>query len=1350
MNLKYLFFLLIFFAGFSFATNFNTCQTFGVSDTYDLTANIQSNVTCLTVAVAIPTGPTVIDCHGYTIQGGYNNSTTGISMILSDNVTIRNCNIKDFGVNLVATAGNNLLFENNTFDNSSFSNLQLCTTTMCNNLTFFNNTISNGFNNGGEFYGLNNSFILNNTCFLHEHGHGTDRCFHLDKNMYNVEVAYNYMWNNTLGIRSNNINVSNLNIHDNTILNVTIQALNMQASSGTFENFTYANNVMSGANGSIGFDATLPAASTKQTDCAEIHMFGNIVTGGPLWYLNALNSSSVFSNLNLGGLIMCDADNVQIYNLTLMGGMAGRNAIELMHVNNFTLDNYTAFNVYTAIRGLIVNDSTFNNIEVNSCQIGCINFAGGTSSRNNITNSNLYNISANTAISLGGVGNYVSDFYLHDSTSSGWLIGFQPATTAINNTYVRGIIANTPVGLGITNLGSGNTFSDIQTQNVSNVFFVNSTASGTKTITLRNISASGGPSEPPYFRFDLYDSISASEQYIVNLPGQDFTPSSLVDNRSLFRYHVLNFTKIAGSPSIDSVNFTWLDSEMYNGYTEATMESYYYNTTSGGWILLNNTPDTTNNALGQNPLSLGGVYGLFDYVNCPVITVAEPFEQQQNYTGAPNYLGGQFSCIYVNVSDAQINCAGNAINGDGSGGLGIFLATGVSNTVISNCNVNTYFYNIFNQNGQNNSISQSTISNAFSSGIYLDSSSNNVIQNNQFIANGQGIDLVYADQYNTISGNQFVNNTIRGMDVSITSNLNNITLNSFSGNNIDMTFLSSTANYIAENSFSDAGFITWQIVGATSNLFQYNLISNSARAIDIGSTAISNSFSFNNLTSNTEGVLIDSSNNNAFSENLFEGANIGFRTTNSNVSLLNDRFYGNTADLEVISNIATHSINATTILFLPFDGSLANYSNISLYDVQSGSENYQINYGSDIPYEDATHVKFNNKRLTINDINANADFDIFTYNYLTSELNTSEDSVQMYKYNSSLVNLGASQNLVSHSLTKTNLNNAIQVGLYYAPFAIGSCRNLSQSGSYTQEANITATDSCINFLNNSIDLDCSGLIITGPGQGTNTYGINMTTNNSFINNCRIGYFGRAISAEKGNNKTINASFLYNSDIAFFHSSQNTSIVNTSLYSSLSGLWVQSGVISTTNMILYDNFKSLLINATGNGNINSTNSTLGFDSALTTKVGLNLADTIVNLDVYSINMSASPASPPTGNASVRNKYFNLTKIGNANITEIDFLWDESEPVNESNLIVQIYNGSSWLVPSQTLNTTTNRIVMTFQSDSGVYGLFDITGAGAGRNVLIPLANIGAYGLTAYLIYRQLKRSGGRKARIWLFG
>src|SRR5690606_20627392 len=122
----------------------------------------------------------------------------------------------------------------------------------------------------------------------------------------------------------------------------------------------------------------------------------NTVTGGDFWYLNELNNSQTLTNGVVGGMILCNADDVQIYNLSLNGGGGGRNALELIWVNNLTLTDYYAQNFYTALRGLIVNDSNFRNLQLFGGQISTINFAGGGAHRNLIDNFTISQIVANS------------------------------------------------------------------------------------------------------------------------------------------------------------------------------------------------------------------------------------------------------------------------------------------------------------------------------------------------------------------------------------------------------------------------------------------------------------------------------------------------------------------------------------------------------------------------------------------------------------------------------------------------------------------------------------------------------------------------------------------------------------------------------------------------------------------------------------------------------------------------------------------------------------------------------------------------------------------------------------------
>lgn len=242
--------------GFSFATNFNTCQTFSTPDTYDLTSNIQINASsCLTVS-----SPNVtVDCHGFEIVGNYTANTYGIAIQHSDNFTLQNCIFRQFGSALTFTNGSHSLMRNNTFDNSTASGLLFSSNDLIShNVTFTNNTISNNWNNGIEIYNMSNGNFSFNTFYGQEHGHGTDRTGQFVRNVANTHWSNNYMYNNTICFRNDATNVSNVFIENNICENVTSSGFltfsGVNSAVGRFGNFTMRNNTVTASPTSIGFD----------------------------------------------------------------------------------------------------------------------------------------------------------------------------------------------------------------------------------------------------------------------------------------------------------------------------------------------------------------------------------------------------------------------------------------------------------------------------------------------------------------------------------------------------------------------------------------------------------------------------------------------------------------------------------------------------------------------------------------------------------------------------------------------------------------------------------------------------------------------------------------------------------------------------------------------------------------------------------------------------------------------------------------------------------------------------------------------------------------------------------------
>lgn len=1291
--IKKILFLLIIFGAVSFATNFNSCGTFATSDTYDLTGNIQVNGSCLTVAIPIATSRTIIDCHGYTIQGNYTNATSGITYIGSDDVTLQNCIIKDFGANLITTTGNNLLFQNNTFDNSSFSNIQLCTSSLCNNLTFINNTVSNGFNNGLEIYGLNNSIFNNNSCFLHEHGHGTDRCFHLDRNIYNSEFGYNYLWNNTIGFRSNNINVSNVTIHHNQILNVTAQGLNQQATAGTFDHFNFSDNQITGANGSIGFDLTFPASSTKESDCEQYIIINNTVTGGDFVFLNASNSSTSITGLNIGGMALCNADNLQISNVNLQGGQNGRNAIESMYVNNLSLFNLSAWNPYTALRGLIVNDSSFDTIQVVGSQIGAINFAGGTSSRNNLTNIFISGIPANTAISMGGVGNYVSNFHISDSNTSGWVIGFQSSTTAINNTFDRFDIENTQVGIGITNVGSGNIIKNGFIKNVTTAFFINSTATGTKTITLENITLSDA-TESHSTHFDLFDTISPSEIFYLSLPDSvpSFTNSSYIDVQAY-----LNRTSVgSANVSTDQLNISISEVPL-----EFSRLSWWINNGTSwseqGGVINDGNGKLTYNGVKAYPIGTSYLDAIFYYDMCPVINQSGYIVALQNYSGAPNPITGLSSaCVVINASNVQFDCQNpittekSWITNDGSASAtGIYIPIGVQNVSVSNCGVQQYYYGGYSVNNQNNSFFSNNFFNNTITGLYLDSSDSSTFYNNTFNLNQIGLELAFSDDGNYIAQNFFVNNSIRALMVG-SSNSNTIDNNTFESNNIAITLQSALSSMLTLNNFLNSGYQAVQGYSSSDTTFQNNIWQSNYVGFD-GSSDNNLRFENNFLNYSNGGgsFYLSGSNNLSFQNNQF----INGRTCNLCVDTSTDvNIYNNTI-LDAGRNLGYSAPN------LQYSGNNFNIENNVILNASS------VNVDSN-----AVNSTIRNNTIGYSTygiyLNAGSQINIERNNFVFGDTGIAFDTYsQAVIFNNSFSDQ-QSQNVLMFSSPSNILFDSNS-------FIINSAPNINFGGATM--SNVSLVNNNFTSLSDNIYLDSSSGLYASANRfvGLNS-GVRVrpsSTNNNFENNIFLGC-GYGILTEGGSNNQFNFNNVSSSTISGIRlsSGSSNSFNSNNIFSNPQGLVIATGNnTSGSNNHFYNNQYAFYVDTSVNPRqFNLTNSVFDSNGSFVDYSNVSIYDDALTSDVYFVNWTSAPVPPPLlplNTTSVGNKYLNIFNITNAlDINEAVFYWDSSESANETRFKVMVYEGGSWNDINQTLDTSNNRIILG-ANINGTYALLD---------------------------------------------
>jgi len=109
-----------------------------------------------------------------------------------------------------------------------------------------------------------------------------------------------------------------------------------------------------------------------------------------------------------------------------------------------------------------------------------------------------------------------------------------------------------------------------------------------------------------------------------------------------------------------------------------------------------------------------------------------------------------------NFTNKTFNCAENQIDGDGTGGIGIFLENKENNT-ITNCLISDFEYGIWLSSSNGNNISSNWIYNSILDGIYINSSSNNNLTDNYVYDSGlNGLNL------SASMNNVLINNNISG------------------------------------------------------------------------------------------------------------------------------------------------------------------------------------------------------------------------------------------------------------------------------------------------------------------------------------------------------------------------------------------------------------------------------------------------------------------------------------------------------------------------------------------------------------------------------------------------------------
>jgi parallel beta-helix repeat protein len=315
----------------------------------------------------------VLDCAGYSITGP--NSNSGISVNGYNNITIKNCNIKDFEKGFyLSTSSNNTVKNNTAISTAPMSN------GLTFNMVFFSNITNNTFNNNSQGMNLQSSF--NNTIDNNTLKYNTDGMM-LFPGSDNNTIINNVVYKNT----NNGISAGMSNyvfIANNTVTNNSAGV-----SFNSCYNVTIADNKI--VNSTTGIDSQTNSFSNITNNIVNLSQQYGINLANSI--NNTIANNTLYGNRNVGIYIGFSSDNNTLINNTANNGRTYGFQLSTNSYN--TLTNNTANSNIQG--GFLLAASNFNVLTNNSASNNpygvYLQSSLGTTILNNTLNDNsLYGI----------------------------------------------------------------------------------------------------------------------------------------------------------------------------------------------------------------------------------------------------------------------------------------------------------------------------------------------------------------------------------------------------------------------------------------------------------------------------------------------------------------------------------------------------------------------------------------------------------------------------------------------------------------------------------------------------------------------------------------------------------------------------------------------------------------------------------------------------------------------------------------------------------------------------------------------------------------------------------------------
>jgi hypothetical protein len=1296
------------------------------TDTYSI------NVGSGTPVLQINASNMFLDCNQSTLNGA-DGDGYGIYMTGKENVTIMNCRATLYAYGLhVAAASKNINITNNFMYNSSQREISIDgdVNARANNFTFTNNNAWDSTQYGFYMEYLENSSFTNNTAYIN-----TIYAFNL------VSSNYNNLTNNNIsgstGAFGTGLYLSasdSNNVVNNTFFLNKRYAMELSGGSdyNVVENNTHYATADVGGFNEAGTGNNLTGNNVIWTngDAYTLNGAGSILRNsiasrsGRSFVLTGAGTIAINNtgNNNGGTGAYIGANNIQFINNTIinastsggittssntgltiagntMNGDTGGFCYQIQASSSVFRDN-VAFNCST--QGVYLYGST-NNI-TNFTISYCTNYGFYMDSQitnNQVSNSTVTKCSSGFYINSANFNN-LSNNSAYNNTNHGFYFS---GANSKNNTVSNSTSYSNGNGFYFDNSAFDNKMIDCIAYNNSQygVYVTAATANGTNIHSYKNTLGD--------FYYAVSSGTAAIKTYMNNLTidnsagdFQNYTSVSFVQSgigtfsydmewvantttmpagtSTSFAQKFINITALGGAPTMDQINFTWLDSEAV-GYKEKNFWLFKYN--ASGWTLQSGSPDTTNNVLSIGNFSPGSTYGIFQGIpDCvdladsttwgtKVVNVSYVLYVNQNTTLCTDTYSINASSstgmLQINASNIFLDCNNSLMNGVTGNGYGIYM-TAKENVTIMNCRATLYTY-----------------------GMYIASSSKNINITNNFMYNNTQREISLTgtsgsrmDNF-TITNNGAWNGSQYGFYVDYMEN---------------STFTNNTAYLNRYHGFYilDSKWINIQNNNATNN----SVGSSSYAGFDIYSSS-SNNFTNNTMYGNGEGLYLYFDNGYNIVENntANENSQYGFHVFNS----ASTNFTGN-----VVNN--TNRIFSTGF----YTSGCAECRVVNNYAGNCAGTGFS---------DTSTAIVLINNTA----VNSGGSGGSFT---VSSSGCTIVDNTAINTYVGAgfsltgVPNCNITGNLANGTLTGSNCfalsgsSGGVNFSSNTAYNCAGSCFIISSSS--VNLTNITGTV-CTNYgllLSGANYVNVNGATFSAANSGfytTSTLLSNITNIVSYGNT--YGFYLSGINVQ---NNTFTNATTYNNSVTGIYipsSALDNRFVDSSTYSNTQyGIYINQGAnLNATNIHAYNNsIAELYFSPWGSTAPDVSIRNLTIDNPLgnfENYTSIDLRQSVAGgFNDYVIGWSNNTYGLPTDmNRSFANKNINITNTsGTPTIDQVNFTWLDSEIAGYTESLFRLwkYNNSGWALMDGTPDTANNVLSMEGFIPGSLYGIFEAEPSG----------------------------------------